>query len=55
MPNIDLHMLLNVLLPLIGGFVFLHLVANEKHRRDRWLAFRREEKLKETQHNTPES
>jgi hypothetical protein len=47
MPPADYQTLLTVLLSLLGGGVFLRIVAKEKHRREKWLQFRLEEKLKE--------
>lgn len=47
MPPPDYQTLLMVFIALLGGGIFLRIVAKEKHRREKWLQFRLEEKLKE--------
>ena len=47
MLELDPQTLLRIALVLAGGFAYLYIVANEKHRRERWLAFRLENKLKQ--------
>ena len=47
MPPPDYQTLLMVLIAVSGAGIFLRIVAKEKHRREKWLQFRLEEKLKE--------
>ena len=42
----ELHILLTLAVLLAGGGMFLRLVAKEKHRREKWLLFRHQEKIK---------
>lgn len=47
MLNIDPETLLRITLVATGAFAYLYIVANEKHRRERWLTFRFENELKQ--------
>lgn len=42
----DAHLLITLLILATGALVFVRLVAKEKHRRDRHLEYRLQEKLK---------
>ncbi len=43
-----------MLMVLVGGVaVFLRLVAKEKHRREKWLQYRLDKKIKELQEKQP--
>jgi hypothetical protein len=47
MPPPDYQTLLTALIAVSGAGLFLRIVAKEKRRREKWLQFRLEEKLKE--------
>jgi hypothetical protein len=47
MTDSDLQILLAIAVLMAGGGMFLRLVAKEKHRREKWLQFRLEEKVKQ--------
>ncbi len=55
MLDIDPYMMWRTILMAAGGFAFLYLVANEKNRREKWLEFRLEEKLKEARTESSET
>ncbi|MBP7934212.1 MAG: hypothetical protein KA354_06135 [Phycisphaerae bacterium] len=55
MPPPDYQTLLTVLFALLGGGIFLRVVGKEKHRREKWLQYRLEEKLKELRAKQMES
>ena len=42
----ELNILLTLAVLMAGAGIFLRLVAKEKHRREKWLQFRLEEKIK---------
>ena len=43
----ELNILFTLAVLLAGGGMFLRLVAKEKHRREKWLQFRVQEKVKQ--------
>ena len=47
MPSVEMHLLVNGLVLVVGCGVFLRLVAKEKHRREKYLQLRLEEMVKE--------
>ena len=49
MPSPEIQSLMTVLVLAGGAGIFLRLVGNEKHRREQWLRFRLEEKMKKLQ------